>query len=195
MVHVGDFDTASSSSISDDAFHNAVNAYMPDLSPTPTTTGGGQRPPIPADVGIGTGAGLSRTFPRTFTLDDNKSYDLQNIYYRMRDKACQRICDAATIQNVPSQFVRASKQSDTGCEYSLKIMNNKEMYFYTSNDGQNCYDATEKMINAHGKDKDAVWINGPSPYEFYQIGIRDINTGGSGGASHEPFPDDDQHLE
>ncbi|KAF2111854.1 hypothetical protein BDV96DRAFT_581901 [Lophiotrema nucula] len=149
--------------------------------------------PIVDDPTIGTGNDLNANFPKYWILTDGKQ-DIEALYFRMRDKACQNICDATTVQGVPSQFVRANRVDNTGCQYTIKIAEEKEAYFYATNEGQNCYDATEDMINAYGKSKDTSWINGPNPYEFYQIGIRDVNTIGPGSTTHDPFPLDAAHL-
>jgi hypothetical protein len=112
--------------------------------------------PIGDDPTIHTDSDLNANFPKYWILTDGNQ-DIAALYFRMRDKACQRICDAATIQGVPSQFVRANRIGSTGCQYTIKISEEKEAYFYTTNDGQNCYDATEDMINAYGTSKDSSW--------------------------------------
>jgi hypothetical protein len=139
-------------------------------------------------------ADLNTNFPKYWILSDGNKYDASNIYFRMRDKACQNICDVSKIDGVPSQFVRATRVSDKGCQYAVKISNNKELYFYTTNDGDKCYQATENIINTCGKSKLAGWVNGGSPGEFYQVGVRDINTVGPGNSMLDSFPDDKQHL-
>ena len=149
---------------------------------------------IPSDTAIGTGGDLTANFPKWFILDDGQQHDMKDMYYHLRDKACQNICDETKIANTPSNLVRATRQGESGCEYSVKISNAKELYFYTSNDGQNCYEATELMLQKYSTTKAAFWINGPNPYEFYQLGVRDVNTGGPGGSSHSPFPNDGAHL-
>ncbi|KAI9760038.1 MAG: hypothetical protein M1840_002739 [Geoglossum simile] len=103
------------------------------------------------------------------------------------------ICDASTIVDVPSQFVRAARILETGCHYAVKIANHKQLYFYTTKDGPSCYQATENIINTCGKSKKAGWINNGWD-SFYQVGVRDINTIGPGDVTLEPFPDDKQHL-
>lgn len=115
--------------------------------------------PIPSDPNIGTGNDLNANFPKYWILSDGGRHDIVDLYFLMRDKACQKICDVTTIQDVPSQFVRADRIGDTGCQYTLKITEEKELYFYATNDGQNCYDATEYMINDYGKAKDASWYD------------------------------------
>ena len=150
--------------------------------------------PIPSDVSIGQGSPLNSNFPKYWIMEDNSKPDVKNILYRARDKACQNICDASTLESIPSQFVRANRVSDTGCQYAIKVANTKELYFYTTQSGQNCYDATAKIIDNTGGQKDAGWINGPSYGEFYQAGIHDINTKGPGDTSHDDFPSDNQHL-
>lgn len=138
-------------------------------------------------------ADLNANFPKYWILSDGNKYDASNIYFRMRDKACQNICDASKIDGVPSQFVRAARILDTGCHYAVKIANNKQLYFYTTNDGLSCYQATENIINTCSKSKKAGWINNGWD-SFYQVGVRDINTIGPGNVNLDPFPNDKQHL-
>ena len=192
ILHLGDFDDFSAAS-SDDIFNKALAGLTAEDAPS-TPSASSTPAPIPSDVVVKSGADLNSNFPKYWILDDNSKQNVKNIYYRARDKACQNICDASTIQNVPSQFVRATRVGSTGCEYAIKVSNNKELYFYTTQDGQNCYDATVKIIDTYGDSKDSGWINGPSVGEFYQLGIHDINTKGPGGVSHDDFPADNQHL-
>ncbi|OBU01701.1 hypothetical protein VE01_00417 [Pseudogymnoascus verrucosus] len=174
ILHLGDFDDFNTAS-SDDSFQKALGGLF-------------------GSVPVRSGTDLNSNFPRYWILDDNSKQDIKNIYYRLRDKACQNICDISTIQNVPSQFVRATRVGSTGCEYAIKISNTKELYLYTTQDGQNCYSATQMMIDNYGATKDSSWINRPLVSDLYQIGIRDINTKGPGGVSHDEFPADNQHL-
>jgi len=82
----------------------------------------------------------------------------------------------------------------------VRIARDKELYYYTTNDGQACYDATAKLIDTHGKTKDGAWIGygnlGPGrDGELYQIGIRPLNEWGPGATEHEPFDEaNGEHL-
>jgi hypothetical protein len=117
-------------------------------------------------------------------LDGRQS--MTGIIYRMRDQVCQGLCES--IQGVPGQLMSAVKNGN-GCEYSVKITNELEMYMYVSGSGQNCYDATAR-IEASCKGGQSGWINGPNLYEFYQQGVRRLN---DKSAKHAPF-DNNYHL-
>jgi hypothetical protein len=193
ILHLGEFDDFNALS-SDDAFNRALqgltNADAPGATPSSPST----PPPIPSDVTVGQGATLNLNFPKYWIMADNSKPDMKNILYRARDKACQNICDASTLESIPSQFVRANRVGTDGCQYAIKVANTKELYFYTTQAGQNCYDATAKIIDTSGSSRNAGWINGPSPYEFYQVGVHDINTKGPGDTAHDDFPIDNEHL-
>lgn len=75
----------------------------------------------------------------------------------------------------------AKKQGENGCEYAAKISPEKELYIYVSEFGQDCYNATELIINTCWSDKknDAGWVNSPNPGEFYQAGVRNLNGDGN----------------
>jgi hypothetical protein len=191
ILHLGNFDDFNALS-SDDIFNRALQG-LTSSEETPTVPVSTPAP-IPSDVTVGQGAVLNSNFPKYWIMADNSKPDMKNILYRARDKACQNICDAATLESIPSQFVRANRVGNDGCQYAIKIANTKEFYFYTTQAGQNCYDATAKIIDTTGGSKDAGWINGPSYGEFYQVGVHDINTKGPGDTSHDDFPADNQHL-
>jgi len=146
-------------------------------------------------------------FPTTWRLSTGK-HSATDIYYSMRDQACQGLCQ--NLAGIDSQFVKATKVSDTGCEYAAKVTAKKEMYFYATSSGQNCYDATMIAINQCTSTNNAGWVNGPNYGEFYQVGIRgesretfrswekmltfsaDLNGDRS---AHTPFPDDGSHIQ
>ncbi|KAF2761889.1 SGNH hydrolase [Pseudovirgaria hyperparasitica] len=115
------------------------------------------KPPLPSNPAIGTQGELSANFPKYWILGDGKQHDITDMYYRLRDKTCQNICDASAIADVPSQFVRATRVGDEGCAYSVKISNDKELYLYATQDGSNCYQATEQLLTQHGKTKESAW--------------------------------------
>lgn len=115
------------------------------------------------------GADLNPNFPKFWLLLDG-NHSASDVLFRMRDQACQGLCK--DIQGVPGNLIQAKKQGETGCEYAVKIAAKKELYFYTSWTGKNCYDATEIIINQCAATKDAGWINGPNVGEFYQVGVR-----------------------
>jgi hypothetical protein len=123
--------------------------------------------------------------PNEWALSDGRQ-TMTGIIYRMQDQACQGLCES--IQGVPGQFVAAVKDGN-GCEYSVKVTNELEMYMYVSGPGQNCYDATTK-IEAKCKKGQSGWINGPNSNELYQQGVRSMN---AEGAKHPPFGDN-THL-
>ncbi|XXH04960.1 hypothetical protein Hte_011384 [Hypoxylon texense] len=156
--------------------------------------------PLPKDKQPScSGTNLNANFPSSWATTDGRASAGQ-LLYNMRDQACQGKCE--NIKGLPGNsgnpspqgYFAAARQSDTGCEYAVKIAADKELYFYVTNDGQNCYDATERMINTCINDRknDAGWINGPNYGEFYQVGVRALNGAGS---HHGGFPDDkNNHL-
>jgi hypothetical protein len=122
--------------------------------------------PIAANYQPGCGAELGLNFPSEFQLIDKKA-PVSELLYRMRDQACQGLCEK--VAGVPDNLLAAERQGENGCEYAVKISAGKEAYFYATGSGQNCYDATEKMINVcmtytdDGKPiHEAGWINGPN---------------------------------
>ncbi|KAI2626440.1 hypothetical protein GGR54DRAFT_590978 [Hypoxylon sp. NC1633] len=165
-----------------------------------TDPGKGDFKPLPSDKQPScSGSNLNANFPYSWVMLDGQAA-ARDILYRMRDQACQGKCQ--NIQGVPGNsgnpspdgFFAAARQGDKGCEYAVKIAANKELYFYATNDGQNCYDATAKMIDTciSNNKKDAGWINGPNYGEFYQVGVRDMN---GDGMHHGKFPDGNKaHL-
>lgn len=189
IVNPGEFDDFNALS-NDQLFNNALDGLIANSDEDPAEIPAG----IPSDITITKGSDLNANFPKYWVMEDGSKPDVKNIFYRMRDKTCQNICDASTLESIPAQFVRANKVGNDGCQYAIKVANTKEFYFYATQSGQNCYEATAVIIEATAGSKDAGWINGPSSGEFYQIGIHDINTKGPGGASHEDFPADNQHL-
>jgi hypothetical protein len=122
--------------------------------------------PLPPNKEASCGANLGLNFPPTFQLSDKKAA-VAEIFYRMRDQACQGLC--ASVAGVPSDLTAAQRQGDNGCEFAVKLSATKEAYFYATGSGQNCYDATQRMIDSCMVDKndgkpihEASWINGPN---------------------------------
>lgn len=113
----------------------------------------------------------------------------RDIYNSMRDQACQNKCE--TLAGIPSDLMTSTKEGDTGCECAIKVSHSQELYFYTTNDGQNCYDATTKIIDNCLGSQQTGWLNGVNGYEFYQIGVRPLN---DAEAKHDPFADDAPYL-
>ncbi|KAI9762486.1 MAG: hypothetical protein M1840_001246 [Geoglossum simile] len=154
------------------AVHDAIGD-----SPVGVPSGGFQ--PLPADKTATCGGNLGLNFPPKFALLD-KQAPASEILFRMRDQACQGKCES--IAGVPANLMAAKKVSDNGCEYAAKISSGRELYFYATSSGDNCYKATERMINNCMADKndgnpihDSSWINGPNYGEFYQVGVRTLN--------------------
>lgn len=176
--------------------------WVGDLGGSAGSSGGSSKDfqPLPSDKQPScSGTNLNANFPSSWVTTDGHA-SAGELLYRMRDQACQGKCE--NIQGLPGNsgnpspqgYFAAARQSDTGCEYAVKIAADKELYFYVTNDGSNCYDATEKMINTCINDKknDAGWINGPNYGEFYQVGVRALNGDGS---RHGSFPGDkNNHL-
>ncbi|XXH04601.1 hypothetical protein Hte_011018 [Hypoxylon texense] len=147
--------------------------------------------PLPSDKQASCGNYLNANFPPSFVLLDGTA-SVRDLLYRMRDQACQTLCQ--NIQGVPGNLMSAKRISDDGCEYAAKISSGKEAYFYVTNPGQNCYDATAKAIDSCLTDHndgnplhEAGWVNGPNYGEFYQVGVRDLNGAGS---NHDPMTTD-----
>lgn len=165
-----------------------------------SSSGSGDFKPLPSgQQPTCSGTGLNANFPSSWVTTDGQA-SASELLYRMRDQACQGKCES--IQGVPGNsgnpsaegYFAAARQGDTGCEYTVKIAADKELYMYVTNSGQNCYDATWSMVNTciNSKKNDAGWINGPNYGEFYQVGVRDQN---GSGAKHAKFPDGNKnHL-
>ncbi|KAF2872928.1 hypothetical protein BDV95DRAFT_568343 [Massariosphaeria phaeospora] len=178
--HLGDIDQDTSEDEVKKRFDAGVEAMG-------TTAPPAQQPTAPKPVPDPTcgGSNLNGNFPPGFALSDGQFHTAKDILYRMRDHACQGIC--SSINDVPGHLSAAKVQNTNGCEYAAKIATDKELYLYASGT-QNCYDATEKLINQcwDSEKKDAGWINGPNDNEFYQVGFRAVNGDGS---KHDPITD------
>lgn len=122
--------------------------------------------PIPSDKTASCGGSLPANFPPQFALLD-KWAPVSEIIYRMRDQACQNLCQ--NIQGVPGNLMTAKKQGDTGCEYAAKLSSGKEVYLYSTGSGDNCYKGTQLAIDGCMTDEndgnqihDSGWVNGPN---------------------------------
>ncbi|KAI1374954.1 hypothetical protein F4677DRAFT_149111 [Hypoxylon crocopeplum] len=180
-------------------YTNQWDQWVADLGGS-STSDGNDFLPLPADKQPScSGTSLNANFPSSWATTEG--WDTAGkLLYNMRDQACQGKCEyipgvpGGSGNPSPDGYLAATRISDTGCEYSAKIAANKELYFYATNDGQNCWDATERMINTciNANKNNGGWINGLNYGEFYQVGVRDMN---GGGAQHGKFPDDDKlHL-
>lgn len=152
--------------------HEAISQRILDkvtADASSTVNSSASQQPIPSGQQASCGGDLNPNFPKTWDLLDSQK-SASEILYRMRDQACQGICQ--DISGVPGNFVQAKKQGDNGCEYAVKIAAKKELYFYATGSGQNCYDATQIAIDQCSSSKDAGWVNGPNYGEFYQVGVR-----------------------
>ncbi|KAI1376488.1 hypothetical protein F4677DRAFT_79794 [Hypoxylon crocopeplum] len=194
MPSVADLSSGGASDVNDP--NSGPDSSQWDLISGPAWAPANTVKPIPKDQVASCGNNLNANFPPGFVLLD-KTAPVSEILYRMRDQACQGLCQ--NIQGVPGNLMTAKKQGDNGCEYAAKISAGKEAYLYATGAGQNCYDATEKSINncmAADDNGDAIheagWINGPNYGEFYQVGVRDLNGNGN---HHDPLTTDTtQHL-
>ena len=134
-------------------------------SATPNSTPSGPKT-IPKDQRAGCGKELGWNFPREVQLTDKK-VPMTDLWVRMREQVCKGVCDK--IPGVPDDVVAAERLGENGCEYAVKLSVGREAYFYSTGSGQNCYDATELMINqcmTLKKDShsisEAAWVNGPN---------------------------------
>ncbi len=91
------------------------------------------------------GKRVNDNFPRTFRLTDGHQ-SVKEIFYRMRDQVCQRICGKVKGDSIPSDLLASQKLNSDGCEIATKLSAGKELYFQASHSGDNCYKATAKII-------------------------------------------------
>lgn len=85
---------------------------------------------------------------------------------------------------------------DQECVIAVALPDNVEAWIYRAtaavdSQWQQCWDATEKIINDCVKNgPNNGWVNGPHPYQYYQTGFRAINPPD---AKHDPL-DPAKHL-
>ncbi|KAH7153512.1 hypothetical protein EDB81DRAFT_882449 [Dactylonectria macrodidyma] len=140
------------------------------------------QPDHPPPLGEGfpirdSGIRVSGNFPREFVLLDGKR-SVRDILYLMRQEAFQGLCDQ--VPGIPGDLLAHTRQVYDGCHFVTRISQGKELFMLVSHAGQNCYDATERMIEEPMTDKGEPiytesWVNGAG-FEFYGVGIRDFNT-------------------
>ncbi|KAL6408486.1 Metalloproteases (zincins), catalytic [Ilyonectria robusta] len=135
--------------------------------------------PLPKNFHIGdSGTRVSGNFPRSFGLLDS-NLSVRSILYRMRDRACPGLCH--TVRGIPRDLLLNTRQGEDGCNFVTRISEGKELFFTASHAGQNCWDATKRMIDERMTDygepiHTESWVNG-SDYEYYNVGIRDFTPG------------------
>ncbi|KAF7556209.1 hypothetical protein G7Z17_g1603 [Cylindrodendrum hubeiense] len=133
--------------------------------------------PLPEGFPIGdSGTRVSGNFPRSFVLEDSNQ-PVRDILYRMRDQACQGLCE--TVSGIPGDLLSHTRQGEDGCEFVTRISQGKQLSLSASHAGQNCWDATERMIEERMTDNgDPIytesWVNG-GDNEFYKVSISDFN--------------------
>ncbi|KAH8602267.1 hypothetical protein B0O99DRAFT_606147 [Bisporella sp. PMI_857] len=152
---------------------NPLSPYDDGGPPAPTPT---PAPPIPIDPGVAPGCIENQVtdIPIFYDLADGRQ-SLRNLIYRLRSSTCQNLCDIAHIQGVDSQYLVATRFGTSGCEIAIRITPDLELYLYSTGPGQNCYDATDKIINTCIPNYRQGWLNGPNFGEFYQLGTRAMN--------------------
>lgn len=87
---------------------------------------------------------LSLNFPRSFQLDDGR-FSAAEILRRIRDQVCKGIC--GNTPTIPPNLVRFQKQSETGCDYAVRVGPLWEMYFSSTMAGENCVEASNIVID------------------------------------------------
>jgi hypothetical protein len=121
----------------------------------------------------------------------------------MRDQAltfllalCSNKCEVPP--DLPTKSVKFAKKGDNGCEVSVLLSANIEVYGVrdTASVGdqwQDCYDSfaniTEKTGCTDFNPNAVGWVNGPDDYEFFQMGYRSKN---GDGKLHDNFNDGDE---
>ncbi|KAF7551375.1 hypothetical protein G7Z17_g5044 [Cylindrodendrum hubeiense] len=149
------------------------NAYMTESALQPEGL-----QPLSENFPIGdSGQRVSGNFPRVFQLDDGKQ-TVAEILLRMRQEACQGLCDQ--VNAIPSDLLAHKRVNENGCEFVTKISAGKELFLSATHSGQNCWDATQRMVDERMTDNGEPiftesWVNG-GEYEFYNVGVRDFNT-------------------
>lgn len=99
------------------------------------------------------GGDLSLNFPKFFVLEDGR-FSTSQILLRIRDQACRGVCDK--VPGIPENVIQWQRQYLTGCEYAVKIGAKHELYFYTSEAGDNCQTVTTELIDHCMTEKDDV---------------------------------------
>ncbi|KAL7622783.1 hypothetical protein AAE478_006462 [Parahypoxylon ruwenzoriense] len=143
------------------------------------------------------GAGLAGyTLLGHHSINANANATPRQILYMMRETLCNDKCEKPS--SIQSKSVKATKKGKDGCEIAVALTGNMEAWAVrdTHSQGlqwQDCWDslanATEKCANMDKQDGRATgWVNGPDDYEFFQIGYRSLNGGGS---LHSKFSPDD----
>ena len=152
---------------------NPLSPYDDGGPPAPTPT---PIPPIPIDPGAAPGCIETSVLdiPLSYILTDGRQ-SLRNLIYRLRASSCQNLCDATSIAGAPPHSAVATRFGTTGCELAIRITDTLELYLYSTSPGQNCYDATDKIINTCIPTYRQGWIGGPNAGEFYQLGTRAAN--------------------
>jgi hypothetical protein len=155
--------------------HDVIKTKIIDaILATPTTTP--QAPNhTPMDGRPAQCDGNTFLLPNTWRLSDGAESKTE-ILYRMRDQACQGLCES--IEGVDATYMSGIKDGDS-CEYSIKIHQNREMWLTVSESGQNCYEALSRIDGQCPGNSQGGWINGPNEYEFYQFGVRELNAQGA----------------
>jgi hypothetical protein len=90
------------------------------------------------------GEDLALTFPKFWVLEDGR-LSAREILQRMRDHSCSGTCDA--LPGVIGHLQEYQRQFTSGCEYAVKIGVDKELFHYSSGSGENCYEASNLMID------------------------------------------------
>lgn len=151
------------------ALNEAIEAAAraPDQPSAPTSLG---RPNGLVEQEATCGEELSLNFPKFFVLQDGRLSAAQ-ILQRIRDQACRGVCDA--VPGITGNLIRWRKNSETGCEYAVKIGPKWELYFFASEAGDNCVEASTIMIEQCMTEKDpkvrlrnSGSLDGPNDGEF-----------------------------
>ncbi|KAH6699776.1 hypothetical protein BKA61DRAFT_741123 [Leptodontidium sp. MPI-SDFR-AT-0119] len=113
--------------------------------------------------------------------------DPNGLLFRLRQASCTNECSVP--QGIQESAVKIYSNGNE-CEISVAIANNIEAWFYratpsTGHQWQECWDATEEVINNCIKEgPNKGWWNGVDEYQYYEIGFRALN---DPTAKHAPF--------
>ncbi|KAF2202668.1 hypothetical protein GQ43DRAFT_462195 [Delitschia confertaspora ATCC 74209] len=121
-------------------------------------------------------ANSAKILPQWFKLEDGSSVRPQDIFYRMRDTLCNNKCESPP--NLAKDAVRATPDGE-GCEIAVGSYLSNEIFAYrqtASKDSniQDCWDAFANITDSCIQNgPNTGWSNGPSAYQFYQMGVRE----------------------
>lgn len=125
--------------------HRTIAVAIKDAMNAPSEIGRAiNHPARLLDQAVQCGEDLTLTFPKFWVLEDGR-LSAREILQRMRDHSCSGTCDA--LPGVIGHLQEFKRQYESGCEYAVKIGPDKELFHYSSGSGENCYTASDLMID------------------------------------------------